>query len=1005
MKLLHGIVPTLQLLFAGLTNAVQYFTNGLQVNYAMQQRWSAAMKAMQLTNWVGLIVAIGAAIYNLASRTDEYTKKINDAVKKAGEYSEATEREQRKLDELYGTLKGAKEGTKAYEDAKTAIISQYAKYLEGLISEKGEILNLEAAYNRLTVAIQRSAKERAISDAKKDVDDTYIKDFTDNKNGLKDALLKYGVSEAEASELVQKVSQAIANGAEIPKAVQERINSLGQKSASEIGDGILDHIKAGIDKSQFGAALDVVYGSSGGRFTAKTPAEYVNDLIKNQQLHKSGMEDLEAMNDVVNPMRHIDTNTLKLAIESLSKIAENGEAGNAPVWTGGQQFELKLLTPAQAMPLLKKYNEELALRGTGGTKKTVEENKTLEYEKYITDKDRKKAETAAEKAKREFKKKLEKQLDEEKAIWESKQATNLFDYAKGKKEYEEYIEAKEKIDEEYLRKRMKVYKKAYKYDETKLQSNEDYQALVKQYAEAKKKHADEENARKVQNYQKTYKDKQKSLDSKYNSPYADEYKDEVEYARKTLELKIEYLMKYRDVYKKGSKEYLNWQQKIDEAYAADRLSKEKKWAELYTQWLGKYDEIDFEKKLKYNLSVLDDLFKEDIISTEDYDEIYSQITKNIKVQKEDWQHEYDGKSDKKKYEVKKKDDEKTSTIEELEKEYKKGLLTEEEYNKRKAQIASFYQKQITELVTSGMDSQTAMLWNFAECWANVWEKISEGGKFTFDDLQDLASTTFATMGAALETYSQFAQAEYEIKLAKTEKYYDSEIERAEGNSYKVTKLEKEKEEKISKLKSEASEREFNMKVIEAVAQTAQNALAAYGSAAAIPVTGYILAPIAAAAATASGLVQVALLKKQQQAAEAQGYAEGGFTPQGGKYEEVGVVHAGEWVASQELLASPVARPLINALDYVQRTNTIGSLNAADVSRSITAPQSLTMLSEGDSSSVLVAASIAKNSETMNKLVKRLEKPFITVNTVTGSLGIKQAQDEYETLIRNKSGKR
>ena len=53
-----------------------------------------------------------------------------------------------------------------------------------------------------------------------------------------------------------------------------------------------------------------------------------------------------------------------------------------------------------------------------------------------------------------------------------------------------------------------------------------------------------------------------------------------------------------------------------------------------------------------------------------------------------------------------------------------------------------------------------------------------------------------------------------------------------------------------------------------------------------------------------------------------------------------MVHAWEWVASQKLLASPMAHPLIEALDYAQRTNTIGSLRKADVSRSLTTPATL-----------------------------------------------------------------
>ncbi len=65
-------------------------------------------------------------------------------------------------------------------------------------------------------------------------------------------------------------------------------------------------------------------------------------------------------------------------------------------------------------------------------------------------------------------------------------------------------------------------------------------------------------------------------------------------------------------------------------------------------------------------------------------------------------------------------------------------------------------------------------------------------------------------------------------------------------------------------------------------------------------------------AVAAGAMQVAAIKKQQQASQAQGYGEGGFTRKGRADEVAGVVHAGEWVASQKLVASPVARPLRGA---------------------------------------------------------------------------------------------
>lgn len=208
-----------------------------------------------------------------------------------------------------------------------------------------------------------------------------------------------------------------------------------------------------------------------------------------------------------------------------------------------------------------------------------------------------------------------------------------------------------------------------------------------------------------------------------------------------------------------------------------------------------------------------------------------------------------------------------------------------------------------------------------------------------------------------------------------------------------------------------------MQVIQAVAQTATSAINAYSSAAAIPLIGWMMAPIAAATAIAAGMLQVAAIKKQQKASEAQGYAKGGFTPKGRKYEPAGIVHKGEWVASQELLLSPVARPMIEAMDYAQRTNTIGSLRSEDVSRSIAPayhaavhqPQSATVIvhQQDNNTQAEIAAThnaMREYTSVIRKLKERLDEPFVTVNTVSGDNGIKQAQDEYNKLIRNKTPK-
>lgn len=277
---------------------------------------------------------------------------------------------------------------------------------------------------------------------------------------------------------------------------------------------------------------------------------------------------------------------------------------------------------------------------------------------------------------------------------------------------------------------------------------------------------------------------------------------------------------------------------------------------------------------------------------------------------------------------------------------------------------------------------------------------SDGGK-AFTGMLDAVSSQ---MSAIFSQLSSSVQSGLELQTAAIESRYEREISAAEGNNYKIRRLEQQRDEEIAKAKNDANRKQFSMQVIQAVAQTAQNALNAYGSAAAIPLVGHIYAPIAAAAAVAAGMLQVAAIKKQQQAAASQGYAEGGFTKPGGRYEPAGIVHAGEWVASQSLVKSPVARPLIDALDYAQRTNTIGSLRAADVSRSVTAPSVVAAAASDGSVMAALAAAVSFSADTIRRLNARLDEPFVTVNTVTGDNGIKQAQDEYSSLIRNKTPK-
>ena len=342
--------------------------------------------------------------------------------------------------------------------------------------------------------------------------------------------------------------------------------------------------------------------------------------------------------------------------------------------------------------------------------------------------------------------------------------------------------------------------------------------------------------------------------------------------------------------------------------------------------------------------------------------------------------------------------------------YNREILAAGNNAKEKLRIEEAYQKARVALMEKYNIEGAENNKNWLQQWNDDMMEFLESdfGKAVTGTLDVFSSS----MSSIFQQLTTIVQAELEIQTAAINRKYDREISLAEGNNYKIKKLEKQKEKELAQAKNEANKKMFAMQVIQAVAQTATNAINAYGSAAAIPVVGFVMAPIAAAMAVAAGMLQVAAIKKQQQASEAQGYAAGGFTPDGAIDEPVGVVHAGEWVASQKLVKNPATRPLLEALDYAQRTNSIGSLSASDVSQSITAPSVLAQSAVRAQSVPLQV--IVQNvpeptpdnglADTIRLLRDRLDEPFLTVNSVTGETGMKQAQDEYDKLIRNKTPK-
>lgn len=477
------------------------------------------------------------------------------------------------------------------------------------------------------------------------------------------------------------------------------------------------------------------------------------------------------------------------------------------------------------------------------------------------------------------------------------------------------------------------------------------------------------------------------------------------------QIRLEYLEKKRDLYEKDSEEEKRLTASIDEENRKERLRVTKAWEKDLAAWSREYQMQERRRQYDLELELLDTLHEAQRISEEEYLQALRELRRKYA---DDTIEGSSGKPSPESTGGKEAArDSYTRKKADLEAWFALNPDQEEEYRRRLKEIEKEYFK-------SGMEQARAMGSEYTDMLLDVWDAFSaffddteeQGGNWA-SKLGGCMQAVFALMTAGMQAYSQYSEACQELEIARIEKRYDREIELAEGNSYRVKKAEEEKERKVAAIKAEASKKQFEMQIIQAVAQTATNALMAYGSALAVPVVGYILAPIAAAMAIAAGAVQIATIRKQKQAADATGYSEGGFTRPGAIDEPAGIVHAGEWVASQKLVNNPRTRPIIDMLEQAQRTNTIAALTPADVSASITAPLVTARRQTQATAPAAPQLTQAKNSGmetmtelrgTLDRLTGRLSRPFVTVATVSGDKGINQAQEDYQRLLRNKQPK-
>ena len=345
--------------------------------------------------------------------------------------------------------------------------------------------------------------------------------------------------------------------------------------------------------------------------------------------------------------------------------------------------------------------------------------------------------------------------------------------------------------------------------------------------------------------------------------------------------------------------------------------------------------------------------------------------------------------------------------------HRQGLVKEEEYQKMRKKIQEKgeekqQKEERNEFINAPTDEVSAPLVRLMEAFSALDQKIKDG-EATWQDYAAVAVTSIQLVSGILSSVSQLMQANQEAEIAKVEKKYDAEIEAAGANTAKGKKLEEQKQKEVAAIKTKYSKKQMKIEIAQALAQTAMAAINAYSSAAAIPVTGWIMAPIAAAAAVAAGMLQIAAIKKQHEAQQA-GYYEGGFTG-GTHYRRVaGEVHEGEFVANHKAVQNPQILPALRLIDQAQRNNTISSLTAADVSEALGyVPRSrgVAQSAERGADSVTdvaawtaMTATMERTTDTLDSLNGLMADGLDCRVLLDGQQGLAHQQEKYERLNRN-----
>lgn len=612
--------------------------------------------------------------------------------------------------------------------------------------------------------------------------------------------------------------------------------------------------------------------------------------------------------------------------------------------------------------------------GSGSIGESDKERKAREIAEKKAAAEARKREAAARKAQKEA-------ADSVKAETNSLLAENTRAYAEGAKTYQQFIDDREKITIAGIDKLKALYGE---------DSNE-YRQLLDDRVNATKKHDEDIIKMREKDIERERLIREANIKAQYNDAKSAIYQNDIALDEALYQNEVDAMQKRLSLYNEGSEEWLDLKAEMEQASLDHQLQMQESYMNQLKELRQQFGKQDVQAQETMYLNGLDNLYKKGLVKEEEYQQMKLEITKQFAAQRAQIEAEDHGAGS-----TQAKIDSKTSEM------VNSAKAAAGDAQSANGSFGGYFVSQVQNYQNT-MEKLKELYGSDEQNHAAYMQAKAQVTSDFLNDMVQKTQVAYNGINSILSAASAYSQACSDLEQAKISKNYEKQIAAAGNNSKKKKRLEEKRDKELAAAKSKANKKAMKIEIAQAIASTAMAAINAYSSAAQVPFIGWTLAPIAAGMATAAGLLQIAAIRKQHQA-EAAGYYSGGYTG-GNRYRrEAGVVHEGEFVANHNAVNNSSIRPAFDLIDRAQRSNTVGSLTADDISRALGSGGGGAVVTpivnvSNDNSEVRESLDGVNNAITI--LNQTLDDGLEIVMPIAGRNGLHRKLKDYERLLDNK----